>query len=697
MAYGDKFKLDFSDDHGNPRQILIQKKDYTGDVKTLVGTANPVVIKWDSDDDIYDPIRGSTCELNLFVTDDTDYDNWYEADEREYKVVIGVGTSLGAIIWDLISDDFDTSDLGWDDTGNTALSTFWEGFLVVDRYAEAFSHKPFPIKLIASDGLGTLDGFDAPESTILVDSNGNPNPSANQSNFDTLWHYVVEILKLTGLDFNIIVAHMIRKTTQSDGTSATNEDDQLTIFHDISIKEWAFLGKNFKTLSAKKLLFKILRAVNARIFQSDGRWYITSNSNLLDARIYAAVPEANPIDPNDTNNALDEERPNTVVSTPSCELLDFEMLTNQSFILIELSGFDVDTAESNLNYVINVTPFDGTLSDGNNVINTTPHTLSSNTVKYTPTSGFVGSDLFRYSVSNGTNSSSACAVTIQRKELVVPPVDNMTPVAENQLAFHVRADSVHNLFYGETLDEAISRARSFTNSLMFTHFDHFFTEFGYNTTTSGGQTVDKFDFMTKAQFNYSYGLQKYDNADTNLGDHSFEVLQRGGIPSVWAEFEGTVINPNITVPSNYTRYNPDNNTVDESWQFGTGTIVYPRLEQPSNGVVNLPDGYYAFRGRPPYSTASFTIFGRRELEARGFRIPQYSSFDVRSSSDPLLQLRNLTTTSGAIYPEELKELQVQSQGNFAFANNTPTNQSIIYAKLIKDKKIVTRWEISMRE
>jgi len=114
-------------------------------------------------------------------------------------------------------------------------------------------------------------------------------------------------------------------------------------------------------------------------------------------------------------------------------------------------------------------------------------------------------------------------------------------------------------------------------------------------------------------------------------------------------------------------------------------------------VVNLPDGYYAFRARPPYSPSSFTVFGRRELEARGFRIPQYSNFDERSSGDPLLQLRNLTTTSGAIYPEELKELQIQSQGNFGFANNTPTNQNIIYAKLIKDKKIVTRWEISMRE
>lgn len=685
MAYGDKFKLDFSDDHGNPRQILIQKKDYTGDVKTLVGTANPVVIKWDSDDDIYDPIRGSTCELNLFVTDDTDYDNWYEADEREYKVVIGVGSSLGAILWDLVNSNFDSSSLGWDDTGNLALSTFWEGFLVVDRYAEAFSHKPFPIKLIASDGLGTLDGFDAPESTILVDGSGNPDPTANQSNFDTLWHYVVEILKLTGLDFNIVVAHMIRKTTQADGVSATNEDDQLTIFHDISIKEWAFLGKNFKTLTAKKLLYKILRAVNARIFQSDAKWYITSNSNLLDARIYAAVPEANPVDPDDTDNALEEERPISVVSTPSCEVLSFEMLTNQSSILIEFLGFDVDTDEADLDYIIATTPTNGTLSDGATTISSPNHTLTGNTVTYTPSSGFVGGDVFTYKVSNGTNSSSGCAVSIQRKELVTPPVDNMIPVEESELAFHNLTTGISSVFYGEELDEAISRARSNSDSLMKTHFDYFFTEFGFSTTTSGGQTVNKFEFMTKAQFNLAFGVQKYDDADTNLGDHSFEILQRGGIPAIYLEYEGT-----NNVPSNATRYNPSNNTVDTAWEFGTGTIYFPRLEQTNNGVVNLPDGYYAFRFTPPYTDTSFTVFGRNELEARGYRVPRYITFDRRSSNDDLLTLRGLNAVTDAIYPEELEELQIQSGGSLPI-------QKIIYAMQIKDKKIVTRWEISMKE
>ena len=64
------------------------KKTGIGTVLPLIGTAEPVVIKWDGDDDFYSPIIGSTCTLNLFVTDDVQYDNFYAFDEEEFKVKI---------------------------------------------------------------------------------------------------------------------------------------------------------------------------------------------------------------------------------------------------------------------------------------------------------------------------------------------------------------------------------------------------------------------------------------------------------------------------------------------------------------------------------------------------------------------------------------------------------------------------------
>ena len=90
MAYEVKFRLEFSDDLENSKKIEILKNGYsdTGPVYDLIGTSDPVQISWDQDDNLYDPIIGSTCQINLFVTDTTNYDDFYIADEREYKIKI---------------------------------------------------------------------------------------------------------------------------------------------------------------------------------------------------------------------------------------------------------------------------------------------------------------------------------------------------------------------------------------------------------------------------------------------------------------------------------------------------------------------------------------------------------------------------------------------------------------------------------
>ena len=70
MAYAVKFRLEFSDDKENGKKIEILQDNYTGGtVYDLIGTNDPVSITWDQDDNFYDPIIGSTCQINLFVTD----------------------------------------------------------------------------------------------------------------------------------------------------------------------------------------------------------------------------------------------------------------------------------------------------------------------------------------------------------------------------------------------------------------------------------------------------------------------------------------------------------------------------------------------------------------------------------------------------------------------------------------------------
>ena len=138
--------------------------------------------------------------------------------------------------------------------------------------------EPYPIQIVASDQLGLLEGYTAPDSAITLDSSNEISMSF-QSNFDSLFYYIRKILELTGLDFNIYIANNIR-------TSGSNFLDNKTVFHNIDFYEYGFLTDSFANFNAKELLSLILKSFNSRIFQSQGRWYIISNSNLIDERIF---------------------------------------------------------------------------------------------------------------------------------------------------------------------------------------------------------------------------------------------------------------------------------------------------------------------------------------------------------------------------------------------------------------------------
>jgi hypothetical protein len=223
------------------------------------------------------------------------------------------GDISGSPFWDSINDQWQTSAVDWDDPTGQGFEFYWEGFIVVDNYQEAFTTTPYPIRLIASDGLGTLEGFDAPYSNVVLTSGGNIDTTdGSQSNFDGLFYYLIEILKLTDLDLDVYISNYVR------GSSV---EANKTLFHDIQAFEYGLLNNNFKRLNAKELLFKILEMTNSRIFQSQGRWYVVSNSNLIDERII--------------------ESQETTISTPIVENIYITTTENVATTIV-LNGFDAD-------------------------------------------------------------------------------------------------------------------------------------------------------------------------------------------------------------------------------------------------------------------------------------------------------------------------------------------------------------------
>lgn len=265
MAYGEKYRLFFDDIDGRRYKLDILQKDYDGVVKPLIGGADPVQIEWVADEDIYYPIIGSRCKIDLFVTDSNVYDEFFKGDERKYKVNIGAYQPTGRK-WDDEVGVWNELDFKWNHVlgGISYNRKVWTGFLVLDSYQEFVLSKPYPLKLEAIDGLGTLSGFDAPFNT------GSTEKSA--------FYYIKEILKLTGLNLPIRIANGIRRVGYE-----SNTDD--TIFHDIILPDYAMFDEKLNHLNAKKALEDILRITNSRIFQEDGLWYIVSNSGLIDKDI----------------------------------------------------------------------------------------------------------------------------------------------------------------------------------------------------------------------------------------------------------------------------------------------------------------------------------------------------------------------------------------------------------------------------
>jgi len=241
MAYGVKFRLEFSDDLENGKKIEILKDGYTGTVYDLIGTSDPVQISWDQDDNFYDPIIGSTCQINLFVTDTTNYDDFYIADEREYKIKIS-----------------------YKDSSNN-YQTYWQGWLLVDQFQEAVTTTPYPITLRGYDALGSLDGFTQP----LTTSGGNQLSGV-------FMVFIHEILENINLGFDIYVSNDIKKDGAISGYN---------IFDQASCGADSFFSDGVDPKNCKEVLEQILKFTNSRIFQSYGRWYIINNSSYSEQSV----------------------------------------------------------------------------------------------------------------------------------------------------------------------------------------------------------------------------------------------------------------------------------------------------------------------------------------------------------------------------------------------------------------------------
>jgi hypothetical protein len=310
MAYGVKYRLDFEDHEGNGKRLDILKNNYTGSILPLVGGAEPVKIKWDGDDDFYSPIIGSTCNISLYQTDETNYDDFFNEPEREYKVEVYTAQAIRDEFKNNVQDDggiveaadclngsyYDTGTLLQrrvvNDGGNieavdcvSAVLTetqdnytlFWTGWLLSDQFAEVLAPNPQPINLTAIDGLGELDNY-------FVD---NTYYSISFSNLQwDLSSVICKALENVGLGLDVLLNNDIEVLTNIF-TGAT--DNLYTT--NIGGNEQVFFSDDYEFFNVKEFLENILKNINARIFQANGRWVVLNNSTYSEEAILDYVKD----------------------------------------------------------------------------------------------------------------------------------------------------------------------------------------------------------------------------------------------------------------------------------------------------------------------------------------------------------------------------------------------------------------------
>lgn len=242
MAYNVKYRLDFADVQGRKRRLDILKNDYGGAILPLYSNGEPVVISTDSDIDFYEPIIGSQCTINLLVTDDVSYDNFYEYDEREYQVKVYWESSAGV------------------------YSLYWQGWISNDIYQEAIVCTPYVLTINANDGLGTLNGY----NSWFPTSGDN----------ETLWKIIWKNLQNIGLEQDIWISNETRLSTEATWKN---------VFADTTIDKRGIFHDNYTLWDAKTMLRTILMAFNCKIFQSQGRLHIVNSSTYGDQRIIAGI------------------------------------------------------------------------------------------------------------------------------------------------------------------------------------------------------------------------------------------------------------------------------------------------------------------------------------------------------------------------------------------------------------------------
>lgn len=141
MAYGIKYRITFKTLQNDTCKVDFYVDSYSGSITNLEASTSPFVLReFNTDDDIYKPLRPQQAEINFISQAGVSIDDF-----------LGNSDTYCYVAFEFLS----------------AVQYYWFGYLLQDDFQESWQDQKHVITLRASEGLGLL------QSVPLADNSGN--------------------------------------------------------------------------------------------------------------------------------------------------------------------------------------------------------------------------------------------------------------------------------------------------------------------------------------------------------------------------------------------------------------------------------------------------------------------------------------------------------------------------------------------
>lgn len=191
--------------------------------------------------ELFTPVRGSGCKMNLLSQYDRQFIGLYTADMLKYKIILKKNSG-----------------------------TTWQGYLDSEVYSEPFQYiDNYTVSFTGTDGLALLDRM------YYLDENGFKYTGTTS----TQWEVISNILLRLDLLWSAVFVKI--DTTCS---MITLESDE-TIFHKTYIRNDNFYDEDGKPMTCRKVLESILKPYGAFLTITDNTVYISDHITMLPAEV----------------------------------------------------------------------------------------------------------------------------------------------------------------------------------------------------------------------------------------------------------------------------------------------------------------------------------------------------------------------------------------------------------------------------